>query len=341
MLQLSDDEPRYGKLLYELWQPADGDLSQLRNRAAAGRQVLLQLWSQVVRKRARHLRRAVDTPHAARGVARRAAPIRPPELLLKLEAARARGGMVGERRVVTMLFCDIKGSTAAAEQLDPEEWAEIMNGAFEHLIAPVYRYEGTVARLMGDAILAFFGAPIAHEDNPARAVLTGLDIVHSVRSYRAQVKRHWGFEFDVRVGINTGLVVVGEVGSDLRMEYTAMGDAINLAARMEQTAQPGTVQITEATYRLVAPLFDIWEAGPIEIKGKTEPVLAYRVLERRAEPGWVRGIEGLEAPLAMLARLHLYNNERTKPTRFWRRLRSKRTWQSSPSRFSALSSPRS
>ena len=104
-------------------------------------------------------------------------PFLPKELLAKLEAARAGRAMEGERRVVTMLFCDVKGSTAMAETLDPEEWAEIMNGAFERLIAPVYRYEGTLARLMGDAIFAFFGAPIAHEDDPQRAVWAGLAIV--------------------------------------------------------------------------------------------------------------------------------------------------------------------
>ena len=221
----------------------------------------------------------------------------PKELLSKLEAARESGGIEGERRVVTMLFCDVKGSTAAAEDLDPEDWHEIMNGAFEHLIAPVYHYEGTLARLMGDAILAFFGAPIGHEDDPVRAVLAGLEIVESIGPYRAEVKRSWGVEFDVRVGINTGLVVVGEVGSDLRMEYTAMGDAINLASRMEQTAEPGTVQITADTFRLVEPLFDFEDLGVIEVKGKSDPVQAYRVLGRKAQAGSLRGIEGVEALL--------------------------------------------
>ena len=108
----------------------------------------------------------------------------------------------------------------------------------------MYRYEGTIARLMGDAILAFFGAPIAHEDDLQRSVLAGLDIIHRIRPYQDEVKRKWGLDFEVRVGINTGLVVVGEVGSDLRLEYTALGDAINLAARMEQAAQPGTVQVS-------------------------------------------------------------------------------------------------
>ena len=221
----------------------------------------------------------------------------PAQLLAKLESARASGGMQGERRVVTMLFCDVQNSTAAAEGLDPEEWAEIINGGFEHLIAPVYRYEGTLARLMGDAILAFFGAPIGHEDDPQRAVLAGLDIVEGLRPYREEVMRRWGLDFDVRVGINTGLVVVGEVGSDLRVEYTAMGDAVNLASRMEQTAAAGTVQITEQTYRQVAPLFDVEDLGTIEVKGKSEPVRVYRALRPKVTPGSLRGIDGLEAPL--------------------------------------------
>ncbi len=221
----------------------------------------------------------------------------PPELAAKLETARRSGTMAGERRIVTMLFCDVVGSTAASEQLDPEEWIEIMNGAFEHMIKPIYRFEGTVARLMGDAILAFFGAPIAHEDDPRRAVLAGLEIVNGIQQYRQEVKSEWGIALNVRVGINTGLVVVGAVGSDLRLEYTAMGDAINLAARMEQTAEPGTVQIAEDTYRLVAPLFETEPLGGIKVKGKTELVLSYRVLGRKAMPDRLRGIEGLEAPL--------------------------------------------
>lgn len=185
----------------------------------------------------------------------------PPELATKLKQARATGAMQGERRVVTMLFCDVKGSTAAAEQLDPEEWTEIINGAFEQMIQPVYKYEGTVARLIGDAILAFFGAPIAHEDDPQRAILAGLEIVEGFGAYQELTFARYGLRISARVGINTGLVVVGAVGSDLRMEYTAMGDAINLAARMEQTAEPGTVQVAEDTFRLAEPIFDFESLG--------------------------------------------------------------------------------
>jgi adenylate cyclase len=219
----------------------------------------------------------------------------PKELLAKLEAARASRSMEGERRIVTMLFCDVKGSTAMAEQLDPEEWTEIMNEVFEHLIAPVYHYEGTLARLMGDAILALFGAPIAHEDDPQRAVLAGLEIVQRMEKYQQRSGR----ELNVRVGINTGLVVVGEVGSDLRVEYTAMGDAVNLAARMEQTDIPGTIQVAESTYKLVESLFEFEPLGGIEVKGKSEPVTVYRVLNPRRAPGSWRGLSayGVKTPL--------------------------------------------
>ena len=155
----------------------------------------------------------------------------------KLKAVRSEGRMVGERRVVTMLFCDVIGSTAAAEMLDPEDWSEVINLAFEHMIKPVYRYEGTVARLMGDGLLAFFGAPIAHEDDPNRAVLAGMDILSGIQGLCPWIKERYGIDINVRVGVNTGLVVVGAVGSDLRMEYTALGDAINVAARMEESAR--------------------------------------------------------------------------------------------------------
>ncbi len=213
-------------------------------------------------------------------------------------AARDAGRIAaGERRVITVLFCDVVGSTALAGRLDPEEWAEVMNEAFRYMIAPIEEYGGMVARLMGDAVLAFFGAPQAHEDDPQRAVLAGLGIVNGIRPFIHQFNQDYGLEFNVRVGINTGPVVVGEIGSGQSGEYTAMGDAINLAARMEQTAAPGTVQISDDTYRLIAPLFDVWDLGGVEVKGKDEPVHAYRVLGLEAQPGRLRGLEGLQAPL--------------------------------------------
>jgi len=221
----------------------------------------------------------------------------PYELVTKLEAARSHNSMMGERRVITMLFCDVKGSTAAAEKVDPETWTEIMNGVFEYMIRPIYKYEGMVPRLMGDAILAFFGAPITHEDDPQRAVLAGLEIQEGIKPYAEEIRLKHGLEFGLRVGINTGLVVVGEIGSDLRMEYTAIGDAINLAARMEQTAQAGTIQISDETYKLVAPFFDVQSLGGVEVKGKSVPIQTYRVLKAKSTPGNLRGLEGLSSPL--------------------------------------------
>ncbi|HLE04330.1 MAG TPA: adenylate/guanylate cyclase domain-containing protein, partial [Anaerolineales bacterium] len=221
----------------------------------------------------------------------------PQEYAEKLKAARTGRTMQGERRVVTVLFSDVKGSTTMAEGMDPEDWAEIMGQAFEYLIAPIYRYEGTLARLMGDAILAFFGAPLAHEDDPQRAILAGLEILEGIKPFCERVRAERGLDFGVRVGINTGPVVVGDIGSDLAMEYTAMGDAVNVASRMEQTAQPGTVQIAEATYKLVAPVFEVEPLGGIEIKGHKDQLPAYRVIGPKAQPGPLRGIEGLTSAL--------------------------------------------
>lgn len=210
-------------------------------------------------------------------------------------AGAGRGSNVhGERRVVTVLFVDVVNSTGLAEKLDPEDWTEIMNGAFEHLTAPIHRYEGTVARLMGDGLLAFFGAPAAHEDDPQRAVLAALDMIDAVHAYARTLG---GLDFNVRIGINTGHVVMADVGSVSSMEHTAMGDAVNIAARMQQTAAPGTVQLSAETYRLVAPLFDVIPLGDLELKGKAEPVAAYRVTGIKSNPERFRGIGGVSAPL--------------------------------------------
>jgi class 3 adenylate cyclase/tetratricopeptide (TPR) repeat protein len=210
----------------------------------------------------------------------------------------AKGRVSGERRVITILFFDIKGSTAMAEKLDPEEVMEIMNGAFDALSEPIYRYEGTIARLMGDAILCFFGAPITHEDDPARACRCALDVIEAARSYAARLERERGITgFTVRVGINTGLVVVGEVGADLRVEYTAMGDAVNLAARMESAAEPGTILITENTQRLISTQFETDPLGPMQVKGRSGTVQVHRLLGLKASARRERGIKGLSSTL--------------------------------------------
>ncbi len=221
----------------------------------------------------------------------------PKEVAAKLKTLSSTRGAEGERRIVTILFCDVKGSTAIAEKLDPEEWAGIMNAAFEYLVAPVYRFEGTVARLLGDGLLAFFGAPIAHEDDPERAILAGLAITEGIDKFCQRFRRERGMDFEVRVGVNTGLVVVGDVGSDLKYEYTAMGDAINLAARIQTAAEPNTVLISENTYRFVSSRIEFEDRGMIQFKGKEQPVHVYRVTGERQDAIRARGIAGLTSPM--------------------------------------------
>jgi class 3 adenylate cyclase len=223
----------------------------------------------------------------------RLAAAAPAPLAEKMRAAH----LAGERKVVTALFADVVGSTSLAEQMDPEDWTNIMNQAFGRISEKIYDYQGTIARLLGDALLAFFGAPVAHEDDPIRATRAALDLLAEVRKFADEVRQQHGIEFQMRVGLNTGPVVVGDVGSDLKFEYTAMGDAINLAARMQSAAQPMTVLISEYTYRFVAPVFDCVDLGLIEVKGKAEPVRVYEVRGVKAEPGRVRGLAGLESPM--------------------------------------------
>ena len=179
----------------------------------------------------------------------RLAAAAPAPLVDKMRAAH----LTGERKLVTVLFADVVGSTALAEQMDPEDWTLIMNRAFDCISPSIYRYEGTIARLMGDAILAFFGAPVAHEDDPVRAARAALDLLTAAREFADEARRDYGIEFAMRVGLNTGTVVVGEVGSDLKYEYTAMGDAVNLAARMQSAARPMSVLISQHTHRFIAP----------------------------------------------------------------------------------------
>ncbi len=160
---------------------------------------------------------------------------------------------------------------------------------------------------MGDGVLAFFGAPVAHEDDPERAVRCALDLVHAIDELDAEQHLSGAVSLRVRVGINTGPVVVGVVGTDAASEYTAMGDAVNVAARMQAAARPGSVLITSATHRFISPLVDAVDVGLLELKGKSDAVHAYEVVGLKAEAGRTRGILGLRAPMVgrdgQLARL--------------------------------------
>ncbi|NIM95020.1 MAG: tetratricopeptide repeat protein [Anaerolineales bacterium] len=215
---------------------------------------------------------------------------------LRDKIQRARRELDGARKPVTILFADIVGSTAIAEKLDPEDWRDIVAGAHQLVGEAIYRYEGTIAQLLGDGVLAFFGAPITHEDDPVRAVLAAIDIQEAINKYDEEVLNLID-NFQMRVGINTGLVVIGDIGTDMHVEYLAFGDSVNLAARLESAAEPGTILVSEGTHKLIAPVFRTKSLGSIEVKGKAEPIPSYQILEARAKPGKMRGLPGLASPL--------------------------------------------
>ncbi|HVN83841.1 MAG TPA: adenylate/guanylate cyclase domain-containing protein [Candidatus Binatia bacterium] len=200
----------------------------------------------------------------------------PQELVEKIRAGT--GAVAGERKLVTVLFCDLVGSTAIAERLDPEEYHDLLEDYLALAFAEIYRFDGIVNQLAGDGMMALFGAPIAHEDAPQRAVRAAVAIRDAITRFNQSASARHAVELRIRVGIHTGPVVVGTVGNDLKMDYTAIGDTTNLASRMQSLAQPGSILISEATYRRVRGMFQLQPAGTFEVKGKSEPVAAYEAL---------------------------------------------------------------
>lgn len=212
------------------------------------------------------------------------APTKPPAAQsytpphLAEQVFRSRLAVEGERKQVTVLFCDLVGSTAMADRLGPETMHALLNRFFELALAEVHRYEGTINQFLGDGFMALFGAPITHEDHARRAVLAALGLQKQIRERRADLGEAYGAEWTVRMGLNTGWVVVGGIGDHLRMDYTAVGDTTNLAARLQSLAEPGTVLVSEATARLLEGSARLEALEPAYVKGKTDPVRAFRVL---------------------------------------------------------------
>jgi class 3 adenylate cyclase/tetratricopeptide (TPR) repeat protein len=202
----------------------------------------------------------------------------PPHLIEKILTSGS--ALEGERKQVTVLFADVAGFTTLAEQLDPEVVHDIINRCFERITAEVHRLEGTINQYTGDGVMALFGAPLAHEDSPRRAVHAALGIQRAIREVAQALQEERGLRLQMRIGIHTGLVVVGTIGDDLRLDYTAVGDTTNLAARLQQHARPGSVVISTATHRLVAGFFECLELGEIPVKGRA-PARAFEVLRPR------------------------------------------------------------
>jgi len=184
----------------------------------------------------------------------------------------------GERKLVTVLFADVANYTSMSEKLDPEEVHQIMDGCIRILMDEIHKYEGTINQFTGDGVMALFGAPVAHEDHAQRACYAALSIQSTLADYGEKLKKDRGIDFEMRIGLNSGPVVVGSIGDDLRMDYTAIGDTTNLAARVEQATKPGEIWMSRETRNITRGYFKEESVGEIPLKGKAQPQHLYRLI---------------------------------------------------------------
>jgi class 3 adenylate cyclase/tetratricopeptide (TPR) repeat protein len=191
----------------------------------------------------------------------------------------SRSSIEGERKFVTVLFADLANYTAISEKLDPEEVHQIMDGCFKILMDEIHKYEGTVNQFTGDGVMALFGAPVAHEDHAQRACHAALSIQRAIGEYGERIRKDIGVDFNMRIGLNSGPVIVGSIGDDLRMDYTAIGDTTNLAARLESLAKPGNIVVSSDSYRLIRDFYELESLGKVEIKGKEELQEVYGLIK--------------------------------------------------------------
>ena len=231
----------------------------------------------------------------------------PTHLAEKIRTARS--ALEGERKQVTVLFADLKGSMELLADRDPEEARQLLDPVLARLMAAVHRYEGTVNQVMGDGIMALFGAPLAHEDHAVRACYAALAMQEAMRHYSAEVRRTHGVEVQIRVGLHSGEVVVRAIDNDLHMDYSAIGQTTHLAARMEQLATPGSIRLTAETLRLAEGLIQVTALGPVPVKGLAEPVEVFELvgasaLRRRLQVAATRGLTRFVGRQAELAVLH-------------------------------------
>jgi class 3 adenylate cyclase len=206
-------------------------------------------------------------------------------------------GALGEQRTVTTLLADVIGSTALSAQLGAGAWTETIDQSFE-LIAPIiYHYEGTIVRTLGDSLLAFFGAPVAHEDDPQRAVRAGLEIIACMRDYALQLQKKYGIDYAMRASINTGPVIIGPMSDDLTYDFSTDRGTVNLTSRIKFASHTMSVLVTANTYRFIAPYFECADLGSLDVKGMSLPLQVYLVKASRDVPGSIRGFKDLSSPM--------------------------------------------
>src|SRR5712671_777577 len=231
----------------------------------------------------------------------------PKHLAEKILTSKA--ALEGERKQVTILFADLRGSMELLADRDPEDARRLLDPVLEHMMEAVHRYEGTVNQVMGDGIMALFGAPLAHEDHAVRACYAGLRMLESVKRYADGIRRSEGIPIQIRVGLNSGEVVVRSIGSDLHMDYTAVGQTTHLAARMEQMATPGSILIPAGTLTLAEGFVMVKPLGAMPVKGLQAPIEVYEVTgagpaRTRLQAAAVRGLSPLVGRQAELQTLH-------------------------------------
>jgi class 3 adenylate cyclase/tetratricopeptide (TPR) repeat protein len=284
----------------------DEQIAQLREAIAAQEALRSKLGDATVELSLKPLRALLDSLLAKEASAGRSEGVSHDPLLAQLQSyipkqladkIRATGHVQGERRQVTVVFADVSGFTALSETLDPEDVAAAINDCLKELADAVYQYEGMVDSFIGDCVMAVFGAPVALEDDAERALRAAL----SMRERLAPFNSRWIDKLEeplaLHIGVNSGTVIAGSVGNDLRMRYAVMGDTVNVASRLESAATRGQIFVSQSTHRLTRGAFTFRAMEPIRVKGKRDLLMVYELLGAKIQPDKIRGLEGLIAPL--------------------------------------------
>lgn len=282
-------------------------VTQLRSAISAQEALRATLGDSVVEVTLQALRLQLDSLLTEQQAAAQSKPGPTPEAVLAqlqsyvpkqlADKTRAAGHIEGERRQVTVVFADISGFTELSERLDPEDVASLINDCLKELAQAVYQYEGMVDKFIGDCIMAVFGAPIALEHDAENALRATLAMRENLQKFNRRWIEKLGQPLDIHIGVNTGMVIAGIIGNDLRMSYTVMGDTVNVASRLENAAKAGQIFVSRNTYRLTRGAFAFQEMDPIKVKGKQEPLTVCELLHAKLQPDKSRGVEGLSSPL--------------------------------------------